>query len=72
MDYDENQTRNNQYVSFFMESTKYAAEKWPEFMVTIRPSPVARADCRQACRRLEMFYISRFLIAASLTCRVMP
>ena len=57
MDYDKNQTRNNQYSLILIESTKNAAKKWPELMVKIRPSLVARGNCRQVRRHLEMFYI---------------
>ena len=58
MDYHKNQTRNNQINLFLIEATKNAAQKWPELMVTICLLLVARADYRQACPSLEMFYIA--------------
>ena len=59
MDYGKNQARNNQVNLFLIEATKNAAQKWPQFMAKIRPSLAARANCRQLCGRLKMFYIGR-------------
>ena len=64
MDYGQNQTRNNQINLFLIEATKNAAQKWPQLMVTIRLLLVARANCRQACSGLEMFYIAGFFLSA--------
>ena len=59
MDYGKTQTRNNQINLFLVEVTKNAGKKWPELMAKICPPLVARANCRQLCGRLKMFYISR-------------